>query len=248
MTRLVDLVPDADTLLQLAPEELGVYLLRVVRAEMQKPPGSEMCHIQMVMSHLAVPLGGQGAGYEQHRIGEIERAVTEAWSWLEREGYLVPAPDLNGRNGWRLLSRKAAALKDPKTIRAASKFPKELLHPDIAERSWMPIMRGDFDSAVNQAYVAVEQAVRLVGAFAHGDVGVALMRKAFDPEKGPLTDQTRPKSEREAMGHLFAGAFGSIRNPHAHGTATINDVAEAQHLVMLASHLMRIVDTRRPGP
>jgi uncharacterized protein (TIGR02391 family) len=246
--RLINLVPDTETLLALAPEELGVYVLQVARDWMQRPPGrSGMCTLGHIVDELPEPLGG-GIGYQRARLGEVEGAVTEAWTWLEREGYLVPALGINGTNGWRVLGRRAGTLKDPKAIRAVAKFPKELLHPSIAEVAWMPIMRGELDTAVMLAFRLLEQTVRAASGCADTDVGPPLMRKAFDPEKGPLSDKTRPVGEREGMAHLFAGAFGAFTNPTSHGTVAVKDEAEAQHLVMLASLLLRIVDDRWPRP
>ena len=71
------------------------------------------------------------------------------------------------------------------------------------------------------------------------------MRKAFDKMTGPLSDMQQPEAEREALALLFAGAIGSYKNPHSRRTVAINDETEAQEMVVLTSHLLRIVDSRR---
>lgn len=71
------------------------------------------------------------------------------------------------------------------------------------------------------------------------------MRRAFHPDKGPLAKHLDPVAERQALAALFAGAIGSYKNPHSHRTVSISEPVEAQEMVMLASHLLRIVDSRR---
>jgi uncharacterized protein (TIGR02391 family) len=247
MPTLPQLIPDANVLLGLAPEELAFYVLRAARSAEQ----NGLLNLQPVVNDAQGAIGiahGRGGGvYPQAQMAEIEVALTEAWAWLESQLFIVPAPGINGTHGWKVLGRRGKGLEDERqftAIRKASAFPRELLHPAIAERAWISIMRGEFDAAVLFAFRAVEEAVRDAGGFQATDIGVNLMRRAFSPANGPLSDMTQPEPEREALMHLFAGAIGSYKNPHSHRTVVIQDASEAQEQVMLASHLLRIVASR----
>jgi hypothetical protein len=52
-----------------------------------------------------------GHKYDSNREGDISLAVTEAWTWLEVQGLLVPTP--GNDHGWRTLSRRAEKMKTP---------------------------------------------------------------------------------------------------------------------------------------
>jgi hypothetical protein len=91
---------------------------------------------------------------------------------------------------------------------------------------------------------AVEVAVRKGGAFREDELGVKLMRDAFNPDRGPLTDMTVVSTkEREAVANLFAGAIGAAKNPASHREVEM-DRNEAVRLILFASYLMSIVDAR----
>lgn len=91
---------------------------------------------------------------------------------------------------------------------------------------------------------AVEVYVREAAGAGNEVIGVRLMRDAFKPEGGVLTDPASESGERTARMELFAGAIGSYKNPNSHRDVNMEDPTEAVEIIMLANHLMKIVDAR----
>jgi uncharacterized protein (TIGR02391 family) len=250
MTVITDL-PDADALLALSPEDLAPIVLRtVVNGVKDGLP----IHVDSVTYRIYGPLHHvHEATFPTRRKKEIDALVAEAWHVLTAGRLLVPEPGYNGKNGFmQLTARGKQALESEAAFRGftgGSSLPKGMLHPAIADSVWKALARGDLENAVLDAFKAVEIAVRQAGKFSDTDLGTQLMRKAFDPHSGPLTDKNIPAPEREALSHLFTGAIGYYKNPQSHRNAKITSQSRAQEMVLLASHLLYIVDERRAaGP
>jgi uncharacterized protein (TIGR02391 family) len=232
---LEELLADPDALLAHEPEELaGPLLAHLVEttAQNDRQHLNRRNFINSVERRRPAP------------PDTVVRALIESWAWLEREGLIVA--DQQG-NDWVFVTRRGLRLgrsADFDAYRYGNRLPRGHLHPVIAERVWPTFLRGDYETAVLQAFREVEIAVRAAAGLGAGDIGVTLMRTAFG-RGGALVDPADLDPERDALVAIFAGAIGFYRNPVGHRAVNLDDPSEAAEIITFASHLLRIVDRRR---
>jgi uncharacterized protein (TIGR02391 family) len=233
MGGLNEVAQDKDTLLALEPEELALLVLReVIAQEGRRDSGS--------------PNRNNFSRRFQGLPEPVQRAIMEGWAWLEASGCVAQLPLHD--DGWVFVTRRGhqlAASSDAIVLTREQILPRQLLHPSIEQKVWSAFVRGEYDVAVFTAYKEVEVAIRQAGNYSDAEIGVGLARKAFHEDTGPLSDLTVVAPERQALSNLVAGALGSYKNPHSHRNVAINDASEAAEMIILASHLLRIIQARR---
>lgn len=259
--KLFELLPNAEHLLSLEPEELAgpllVCLISLNDNQRMKP--EEIISFRAMSStidHMSDSVKRDlNLNYPSGCHDNVLFALMEAWQWLEREGFVAPRPKsvahsitVGGSPAYFITRRglRVETSEDLDSYRKVNLLPKARLHPIIAQKVWSLFLQGDYDTAVLQAFKQVEIAVRQKGSYAETDYGTDLMRKAFHVDNGNLTDHNQQSAEKQARSDLFAGAIGSYKNPGSHRDVEIA-AEEAAEVIIFASHLLRIVDSCNPS-
>ena len=122
-------------------------------------------------------------------------------------------------------------------------LPEYFLHSEFVVNIRPLFLQSRFETAVFEAFKTLEVAIRAAAGLGDDSIGVALASRAFHPEDGALTDTALEKGERVALMNLMAGAIGSYKNPASHRRVAIV-AEEARDMIILASHLLKIVEAR----
>jgi uncharacterized protein (TIGR02391 family) len=229
------LYPTADRLINAPQVELEQVLLQYTVA------------VNRMITHEGIAntlLGPGGYEVDADRRQAVRKAIGRAWKALENSGLIEEPDPANGKNGYRVASdegKRANTEFDFAAAKTRGRFERDMFHPLLPDAAWNAFSIGNYDTAVFEAFKAVEVTVRTKGGFGSNDYGSKLMDKAFDPTSGPFSDQTALPGQRLARRDLFKGAFGELRNPKAHRNPSITDPLIAVEEMMMASVLLRIV-------
>jgi uncharacterized protein (TIGR02391 family) len=234
---LLEILPEADSLISLTAEDLGMILLELIQQQRA---------LRFTPLDFEQPIwNANSPGCPQVKRIRVNRTIAEAWQWLQNEGLIMV--DLDQPNGWFCLTRKGASITSQADVDAyqhGNLLPEGAMHPTIVAKVRPMFLRGDYDVAVVQAFKQVEIEVRDATGLPNDMVGLKLIRMAYNPESGLLTDMNTPAAERQAVMELFAGAIGHGRNPPSHRDIVIART-DAARLIGLASYLLGLVDDWR---
>jgi uncharacterized protein (TIGR02391 family) len=237
MPTLRSLIPDNSRVVAMQTSELAGYVLEALASEGWN---SGNWHRKNFLLHVGCDYTTQG----QPANSDVGIACSSAWSWLEANGFICQHPDND--LGWFALTPRGRSVRDHQQLAelvASEQLPETFLHAELLMNCRPLFLQGRFETAVFEAFKSLEVAIRDSARLGHEMIGVQLASKAFHPEDGPLTDKTAEKGERVALMNLMTGALGSYKNPSSHRRVEIN-AGEAREMIILASHLLRIVRQR----
>jgi uncharacterized protein (TIGR02391 family) len=182
---------------------------------------------------------------------EFASAVCEATDWARRELLFVQRYGSIPPSDALMLSRRGLVFTRDhiERLRLERILPDFLLHERIRRVCIDIFNTGHHQAAVFEAFRELEVAIREAADFAPDAHGKSMIMAAFNENAaGPLVDQSAPASEQEALRFLMAGAVGVFKNPRSHRNVELDDPKEAAELLIMASHLLRMVEMRAAAP
>jgi uncharacterized protein (TIGR02391 family) len=229
--------PPVETVLEMEPEELAPFVLRYL---------SESGQQQLNLHNFTLGGGSDFIAWAGDNLQRRERILQKfaiAWMWLERELFIAPKP---GGVTWAFITDRGIKVlesQDFTTYRSEYLLPTDGMDPVLVRKVKPSFIRGDYDTAVFQAFKEVEVRVREKAGLTNSDIGVSLMSMAFNPHNGILVDVDMEESEKKARLALFTGSIGTYKNPSSHRYVELTDPREVADIIRIANQLLRIVDS-----
>jgi uncharacterized protein (TIGR02391 family) len=240
-----DIFPPPDVFVRLSKSEIAKYVLRKLCLDQ----GIVGMHRTNFTSHDSL----KDYVSDRDQYNEVAIAIQQGWQELLNQGLIATDPRQGG--DWIVITSagKEADKNWDAMIGIGPKMKLELTDPEMQKEIEPIYIRGDVERAVKEAFTLVEIRVRGAGKYEASDLGTDLMRKAFNPDKGRLTDYDTVRGERVGVSELFAGAIACFKNPGSHRKVAI-EPCDAHTFIRLADYLVRFVDQagrryaeRQPG-
>lgn len=116
-----------------------------------------------------------------------------------------------------------------------------VLDSELSERAIPQYENGHYQSAVQTAFIILEERIRAKGQFPRDVHGDDLMTQAFNPEGGKLPFG-ETSGEKQGVMFLYRGAMLSLRNPASHRFIDEVDEDYARDVIHTVNLLLRLVE------
>ena len=245
MHELYQHVPDLEALLNLEPEELAGRVLPILCRHANFHDTFNKNQVTTSIPYSSDIPGSEG--YPNTHRDEVSTAVMKAIDFLLMLGLIEHLPGY-AHAGWMKVTEKAKRLGSAEEFQKFMlwrKIDQSMLHPKIAEEAVSFVIRREYQQAIFTAMLTIETSVREAGGYGQKMIGTDLMNKAFG-KGGRLRDSEADSAEEEGIRSLFAGTIAAYKNPRSHRKVEMDDEMEVMEIIILASHLLYIVDSRDP--
>lgn len=119
-------------------------------------------------------------------------------------------------------------------------LPSAVFDDALVARCFKLFENEQYQSAIQNATIVVEERIRAVTGLSDETVGTDLMKKAFAPNHGEVTIG-ETQSEKEGVLHLYLGAFLTFRNPSHHRFLDDLNEAEAYSILCFLNLLLLLI-------
>ena len=115
--------------------------------------------------------------------------------------------------------------------------PTELFDDELISQCLEQYNLGNFQSAIQNAFIVLEERIRKQGDLPQDKVGRELAQMAFEPDSGPLRFGATG-AERAGAKNLYVGAIMTYRNPSSHRFKSDLDRKQSYNILCLVNLLL----------
>ena len=154
---------------------------------------------------------------------------------------MLAARDSNGFVYITRRGKRYASVEEMKIYMVERYLSLDVLNPDLRRKIYSDFLKGEFDSAAFKALKLVEVRAREIGGLSSDVHGKGVFQELFSPECTQTLPDDYSEKDRGNIINLFRASYELYRNPSGHRDIDMK-VEEAVEIIMLANHLLRILD------